>query len=422
MKKHTIKSYLFIEIVLLFFIIMIFSILIVLMTRTMGEQKMLGESVQPAASMDVIEEEEIVETIAKQPETEIIIRSAEEGREKQTGDIVIQYHGKEIVIPKAPVAPANSPEDGEKNKKSGGTTMKQENTKTVLQKSGANANGIDVSAYQGKIDWKTVAASGVDFAIIRCGFRGQTEGKIYEDQYFEQNMKGAISNGIKVGVYFYSTAINEEEALEEAAWVVARIAAYPITYPVVYDFEDFENYRCENVDGEQATKNALAFLEYVKSKGYEPMMYANKYAITRKMNRSSFPYKFWLAHYVTQTDYQGSYQMWQYTSQGSVPGIQGNVDMDVAYFQSGSAKNHKHDYQIEVKGSFIAPTCSTVGKRVWRCTCGETTEEEIPTTEHQFGEWFIEKESTVKEAGVKRRLCQYCGKSEMMVTPKLKQE
>ena len=283
--------------------------------------------------------------------------------------------------------------------------------------------GIDVSHHQGKIDWAQVRASGVEFAIIRAGYRGQTSGGIYEDAYFKTNMKGAISNGIKVGVYFYSTAINETEALEEAAWVVKKIAPYSVTYPVVYDFEDFNSKRCVNVGGAEATRNANTFLNYVKSNGYEPMMYANKNDITKRMSRSSFSCKFWLAHYTSQTDYTGNVNMWQYTSKGTVPGISGWVDMNIAYFNYGTvaAPKHTHDYNEEVKNSYKAPTCEKVGSKVMACSCGDKETKTIEALGHDWGEWKIETKPTVDEVGSKTRICKTCKKEETKEIDKLKE-
>ena len=170
---------------------------------------------------------------------------------------VVEFKDKKVTVPKSTVASANSSEDAERNKKNGGETVNQNQANEMFQNEGTHSNGIDVSSHQGRINWAQVAASGVDFAIIRCGFRGQSVGAIYEDAYFKTNVAGAAANGIKVGIYFYSTAINENEALEEAAWVVKKISTYRITYPVVYDFEDFGAYRCSGVGGAQATSNAL---------------------------------------------------------------------------------------------------------------------------------------------------------------------
>jgi GH25 family lysozyme M1 (1,4-beta-N-acetylmuramidase) len=248
-------------------------------------------------------EMEVVET----PEGTIEAEENSEG--------TVTFDGKEIKLKKAVVS---TKEDGQKQKTGGEKTSVDQ----ALHEYVGNFIGIDVSYYQGNINWAQVKASGIEFAIIRAGYRGYGTGVMCEDPQFKNNMANAIKNGVKVGVYFYSAAINEQEALEEAAWVVDAIKTYSVTYPVVYDFEEFQRNRCASVDGNVATKNALAFLGYVSSHGYTGMMYANKNDITTRLNRSAFSsYKFWLAHYTKQTDYKGSYHMWQYTSQGSVPGI-----------------------------------------------------------------------------------------------------
>ena len=247
-------------------------------------------------------------------------------------------------------------------------------------------------------------------------------GKIYEDAYFKTNVSGATANGVKVGIYFYSTAINENEALEEAAWVISKIKTYRITYPVVYDFEDFGAYRCSSVGGAQATSNANTFLNLVKNAGYEPMMYANKSDITTRMSRSSFNCKFWLAHYTTQTNYQGNYNMWQYTSRGSVNGINGNVDMDIAYFSYGDTAKprHEHNFSELVKNSKKEPTCTEDGSQVMRCSCGDTEVQVIKKLGHKFGEWTIVKEATTSEEGKKTRKCSVCGFEETQAIEKIK--
>ena len=129
--------------------------------------------------------------------------------------------------------------------------------------------GIDVSHHNGTINWAAVKAAGYDFAIIKVGGRGYGSGAIYQDTQFKNNINGATANGIKVGIYFYSAALNEQEALEEAAWTCEQIKYYRITYPVVYDFEEFGVHRNAGTSGAQATANAKAFLDYVASKGFE---------------------------------------------------------------------------------------------------------------------------------------------------------
>ena len=361
---------------------------------------------------------EVVEDVVQVLPDKAMEQEIKENTKNEEAEKVIQYKDKEITIPKSKVASVNSSEDAERNKKNGGNVVSQNEANTMFENTGTHSKGIDVSAHQGVINWQQVAASGVDFAIIRVGFRGQSAGGIYEDAYFKRNVAGATANGIKVGIYFYSTAVNENEALEEAAWVVNKISTYRITYPVVYDFEDFGAYRCAGVGGAQATSNALTFLNFVKANGYEPMMYANKSDITTRMNRGSFPCKFWLAHYTTKSDYAGSYQMWQYTSKGSVPGISGRVDMDIAYFSYGAtaAAKHTHVFSEEVKNSYKAPTCGSAGQKIMRCACGETQTETIPATgKHTYGEWTIDKEATDTENGSKSRICSVCKDKEVVV-------
>lgn len=340
--------------------------------------------------------------------------------EEKEGEVTIG--NKKVEVPKSTVAPVNSAEDAEAGKKNGGENVSQAQAESMFENVGTKSFGIDVSAHQGRINWAAVKAAGVDFAIIRCGFRGQTAGKIYEDAYFKSNVSGANANGVKVGIYFYSTAVNENEAFEEAAWVISKIKTYRITYPVVYDFEDFGAYRCSGVGGAQATSNANTFLNVVRQAGYEPMMYANKHDITTRMSRGSFNCKFWLAHYTSQTDYKGSYNMWQYTSRGSVNGINGNVDMDIAYFSYGATADakHTHNFSELVKNSQKNPTCTEDGSKTMRCSCGESELVTIPKTGHKFSEWKVTKQATENEEGNKQRTCGTCGYTEQQKIEKLK--
>ncbi len=242
---------------------------------------------------------------------------------------------KPIVIKKAPI---NDKEDNERKRNNEEAAPAKETTieeaKSLYEAEGTSL-GIDVSKWNGNIDWKTVANSGVEFAIIRCGYRGYGSGEILMDPSFEENISEAIKNGVKVGVYFYSAAINEAEAIEEARFTIEVIKKYKITYPVVYDMEEFDDdARCAYLSKATYTNNALAFLNYIKSKGYTPMMYANITDYKDHFESSKFSnMKFWLAHYAEKTYYTGKYDMWQHTSKGSVPGIKGNVDMNIAYFK-----------------------------------------------------------------------------------------
>jgi GH25 family lysozyme M1 (1,4-beta-N-acetylmuramidase) len=220
-----------------------------------------------------------------------------------------------------------------------------ESIDTLISRFASSGNaviGIDVSSHQGKIDWKQVAASGAKFAIIRCGYRGATEGGLIEDDYFAENIKGALNNGLYVGIYFYSMAITENEAIEEAQFTLNLISGYDIKYPVIYDFEDFTDsygsktgtpYRTNGLSYEQMNKNAKAYLSYIKSKGYNASMYGSAYNLRDIWDMSSLSeYDTWVAHYyVNKPNYSGKYTMWQYTDSGRVSGISENVDIDVDY-------------------------------------------------------------------------------------------
>lgn len=204
------------------------------------------------------------------------------------------------------------------------------------------ANGIDVSKWQGKIDWSKVKNSGIDFAIIRIGYRGEN-GTIYKDVNADYNIQQAQKAGVLVGVYFFSTAVSSTEATEEADWTLSAIKGYSISYPVVYDCEGFanSNSRMHSLTNAQRTDNAIAFLSTIEKSGYEGMFYASKTDLEDywETSRISADYKIWLARYTTppypetsHPDYQGRYDMWQYTNMGTVNGIEGNTDMIVSYF------------------------------------------------------------------------------------------
>ncbi|MBO5020939.1 MAG: SH3 domain-containing protein, partial [Clostridia bacterium] len=209
------------------------------------------------------------------------------------------------------------------------------------------AQGIDVSKWQGKIDWKKVKNDGNKFAIIRIGYRGEN-GKILKDDNADYNIQQADKAGLLVGVYFFSTAINSAEALEEAKWTVSMIEGYPISYPVVYDCEGFEetDSRMNKLDIATRTQNAVTFLNHIKSCGYDAMFYGAKTDLMTKWDMSILEngYKIWVAHYPSNTypnikvpDYSGKYDMWQYTNKGSVLGVKGGTDIIVSYFESVKA-------------------------------------------------------------------------------------
>ena len=198
-------------------------------------------------------------------------------------------------------------------------------------------NGIDVSVYQGTIDWTKVSKSGVDFAMIRAGYRGYGDkGVLVEDSMFSKNVLGAKTNKIDIGIYFYTQAINVEEAKEEAKFVVNLIKKYGIDvkYPIAIDTElsPVGTGRADSISKEKRTEIVKAFCETIKQLGYKPMVYASKYWLYDNLNVQQISqYDTWLAHYTDKTDYKYSYTMWQYTSTGKVDGITGNVDKSYCY-------------------------------------------------------------------------------------------
>ncbi|MDD3429712.1 MAG: GH25 family lysozyme [Oscillospiraceae bacterium] len=196
-----------------------------------------------------------------------------------------------------------------------------------------NAIGVDVSKYQGNIDWNAVKNSGVSFAFIRVGYRGYSTGKIVEDPYFRKNIQGATAAGLKVGVYFFSQAITTAEAVEEASMVLEAVRGYNLAYPIAFDTEWVgDGARADNLSKSHRTSVAVAFCETIRNSGYRASVYASKSWFYNQLeyNRVS-NYIIWLAHYTNQTDFAHRYDIWQYTSSGVVNGIPGRVDMNYSY-------------------------------------------------------------------------------------------
>ena len=195
--------------------------------------------------------------------------------------------------------------------------------------------GIDVSKFQEDIDWEAVAADGVEFAFIRVGNRGYgAEGKLLEDDRFEENVEGALQAGIKVGVYFYTQALNEEELLEEANFVLEKIAPYKIECPVVYDVEKVSDSkgRMNSLSPEERTKLTLLFCQTIEEAGYKPMIYYNMEMATLMLDMEKLEgYDKWLAYYNPEFYFPYDYKIWQYTHNGRVNGIKGDVDMNISF-------------------------------------------------------------------------------------------
>ena len=220
--------------------------------------------------------------------------------------------------------------------------------------------GIDVARYQGTIDWSRVGTSSVDFAMVRVGYRSQKDGSIVEDTNARYNMQEAQKHGIKLGVYFFSTAITEEEAREEAQWVTDLISQYSITYPVAYDCEGYTDpdSRQYHLTIAERTDLALTFMKAIEKAGYEAMFYSSKNALDMdnqwNTSRIEKDYKIWVAQYpekpypiTEKSSYSGEHHMWQYTTNGTIPGINQDVDMNVAYFGYAGVNEPKSDIPPE---------------------------------------------------------------------------
>ena len=201
----------------------------------------------------------------------------------------------------------------------------------ALSQSSGN-RGIDVSKYQGNIDWGAVAASGINFAIIRVGYRGSSSGALVQDPNFKKNISGATKAGIKVGLYFFTQAVNEAEAVEEASMAMSLASGYKVTYPIFIDTERASDGRANGLSKSARTAVVKAFCQTIRNGGYKAGVYASKSWYANQLNASALNgYCIWVAQYNSSCTYSGKYDMWQYSSKGSVSGIKGNVDMNISY-------------------------------------------------------------------------------------------
>jgi len=193
--------------------------------------------------------------------------------------------------------------------------------------------GIDVSDHQREVDWQQVADAGIEFAFIRIGYRGYSEGGIYADEYAPRNIKGAQAAGLDAGVYFYSQALTPAEAEEEAEFCLEFLKDYNIQLPVVFDWEYVSTEaRTGAMEQETLTACAQAFCEKIRTAGYTPMIYANPDIARNFLDLWQLQgYPFWLALYSDTMDYPWRMDYWQYTSTGTVPGVQGNVDVNLQF-------------------------------------------------------------------------------------------
>lgn len=192
--------------------------------------------------------------------------------------------------------------------------------------------GVDVSFYQGEIDWEAVAADGVEFAMIRCGYRGSESGTIVVDEQFENNIEGALAAGLDVGVYFFSQSTGAIEAAEEANFVLDLISGYDITMPVAFDWEPLEGSRAEDIDRSELTASAVVFCEMVKDAGYTPCVYLYRYTgYYEYMMERLADYELWVGALGSWPDFYYRHMLWQFSMTGRVEGIDADVDLDYQF-------------------------------------------------------------------------------------------
>lgn len=252
--------------------------------------------------------------------------------------------------------------------------------------------GIDVSKHQGNIDWARVKKAGVQFAMIRVGYRGYSNGVITLDPYFLKNINGALDNGIEVGIYYFSTAITRQEAIEDAMWTLQQIAEYNVTLPIVFDYEGFEEqkYRSYGTTKTQRTAFNKAFIDVIKGAGFKTMIYGSKGNIRNTYDLDALNEPLWCARYaggynkVIDSDVYfpaipgEDIAMWQYTSIGRVDGINGNVDMNYMYIDLSIKKEYHEPSIEEVKPVYSLPTIKIGSKgtavKVWQAIIGVTVD------------------------------------------------
>lgn len=392
-------------------VIAIIVLAVVLVVRNSKETSAGAETVQDQAETGAMPETEMSEPTE---ETDI-----PDGTEPSEEDSVKAVSGTEPVQNMA--AEVGSMDDAEDPQSSsnmeGGS---QTGAEVDVSKAAASENetaeetlGIDVSKYQGTIDWGQVKASGVDFAMVRVGYRAKTTGILYEDPGARYNLQEANANRIQTGAYFFSSAVTQEEAREEAEWVASFIAKYKITYPVAYNCEDFQSpdSRQNGLSMEERTQIACAFLDTVAAKGYTPMFYASRNEMEGNaqwnMDTLGSRYKVWVSQYpekpfpeTPKSSYSRAHDMWQYTSKGQVAGIRGNVDVNVAYFgysEEAEAKD-KNPAQIVEANPEVGMNFTEVDETV---TAKDATNlRNLPTTEGSTIVHQLKNGETAQRTGI----------------------
>lgn len=259
--------------------------------------------------------------------------------------------------------------------------------------------GIDVSHHQGSINWDTVAPN-IDFAIIRCGYGDDLTEQ--DDRYWYQNADACTRLGIPFGVYLMSYAVTDDQARSEAQHVLRLIEGYDPTLPIYLDLED-EKYILPNCSKADILRHTQIFCDILEDAGYTVGVYANYNWWTNYLTDSAYDqWSRWIARYASATGYSKSYDMWQYSSTGSVPGISGNVDLD--YWYGPFPDSHEHSYTSSVTRQ---PTCTQNGIRTYTCSCGDSYTETIPVVGHTYSAQVTQPTCTAQ--GYTTHTCMVCG-------------
>lgn len=276
------------------------------------------------------------------------------------------------------------------------------------------ARGIDVSKYQGDIDWDT-AKDYIDFAILRCGYGDDLSDQ--DDGKWARNADACTRLGIPFGVYIYSYALTDEQALSEAQHVIRLLEGYQPSLPVYLDLEDSGT--TGTLSCAAILRHTRIFCEAIEAAGYSPGVYANTTWWSQKLGSGDYnQWNRWVARFSDTLNYYGELSVWQYSESGTVPGISGNVDMNYWYGEFPNSPNyHDHNYVSEVT---TPASCTESGQRTFTCTiCGDQYTEELAPLGHAYGQWVVILAPSCTETGVSRKVCDRCGDIQEQVLPAL---
>ena len=266
----------------------------------------------------------------------VVRRNQEKAVETSVAEVSVDEHEGEIHIVDDVLGDIWIPEytNIEKSTVLTDKIVEQNGFKSYTAGSVPSKVGMDVSEFQTVTDWDAVKAAGVEYVMIRVGRRGYESGQIVEDTEFRRNIEGALAAGLPVGVYFFSQAVTPGEARLEADFVLEKIADYDITYPIAFDWERVEEMdaRTYGIQNDQLTALAREFANVIRANGYTPMLYFYKHLGYLQYDLSRLSgYDFWLAEPADKPSFYYRYTMWQYTSEGTVPGVEGTVDLNLCF-------------------------------------------------------------------------------------------